>query len=110
MDRFLFLDILAVCVIVVLGLCISVDFRAAVFGLVGVKPLLDRHPGAEVFALDFTFAGYGDLHAEYSRMQQHIRTYSRFRQLDEQRLALAYARALGGITEREVRAQLAARN
>jgi hypothetical protein len=100
MDRFLLLDIFAVCVIVGLGLFISVDFRAAVFGLFGVKPLLDRHPGAEVFPLDFTFAGYGDLHAEYSRMQQHIRVHSRFKSLDEQRLALAYARALGAITER----------
>lgn len=109
MDRFLLLDIFAVCVILAIALFVSIDFRALVFRLVGVKPLLELHPDADAFALDFRFASYADLHVEYLRMQRHIRVHSWFPQLDEQRLALAYARALGKITEREVRTQLAAR-
>ena len=109
MDSFILLSLVLIVTVLTLGLLVSIDFRAAVFGIWGVHPLLGPHSGSDIFDLDLAFASFADLEGEYQNWLAHIKTRSPFPQLDNARLALAYARAVSKLTEREVLSRLAVR-
>ena len=102
MDKFTVTAMLIAGLVLAVALALNVDARAAFLKPFGIRPLFAKHAGPEIFGLDLEKAGLFELGAVYEELVERIQNESRFPQLDRPRVDLAYARALGKLTERYV--------